>query len=268
MRRFALILMMPLALFAQQLVSEFKIDTAQYEYPSTQLYIMQVPGADAVFNTLGSKDRFSISYGGLILKKKNSDQYDIFSYTGKTGSLTIPQTLIDQAYYVFISQTILDSDNGWEILVDCMNNGPSYTYTVLDDNNSVLLADSGFATYGYDGQNTYICAQWNGYKIWRFRTNLSQNASQPLAKSAVGTPGPIMSLMPSGDLRVSLQPAAGGTSIQIFDFLGRQIFQKTVSDIKKTTTFTIPSSDIPNSPFITKVNNEKGSFVQKKNPAK
>ena len=60
----------------------------------------------------------------------------------------------------------------------------------------------------------------------------------------------------------------GGTSIQIFDFLGRQVFKKMVNDVKEPMSFTVLSGDMPNSPFVARVNNQNGAYVKKGMPVR
>jgi hypothetical protein len=190
----------------------------------------------------------------------------------KVGSFPIPippaGVTINGIYF---SQTFLDNDSGWEIVanfVDTLNWKQSFK--VLDETGKVLVSDTGRAFYTSDGQNTYIISTVvadYSYKLWKFRSNIF-SSSQPLAKSSSSAPGPLMTYMPSGDLRVHLQSAAGGASIQIFDMLGRQIFSETIRNITKPSTFTIPSSGMPNSPFVARVNSTNGSCVRKGMPVR
>jgi hypothetical protein len=49
--------------------------------------------------------------------------------------------------------------------------------------------------------------------------------------------------------------------------LGRLVFAKNIQDMKTQTSYVIPSTNIPKSPFMTKVNNGNGVFYQKEIPA-
>jgi hypothetical protein len=204
------------------------------------------------------------------VKLKNSNQYDIYTLEGKAGTVTINVPSGFFAYNAIISQTILDNDNGWEYILnyyDTTSGRNFYMFTIVDDNNSILLSDSGLANYGFDGQNTYIVSQNElSNKVWKFRSNVS-STSPGLAKTSVSA-APIMALMPSGDFRINLSQSGNGqTSIQLFDMLGRLVFAKNIQDMKRQTSYVIPSNNIPKSPFMTKVNNGNGVFYQKEIPA-
>jgi hypothetical protein len=269
MWRLALVMLLPLSLFSQQLVYEFQIDTAQYEGVAIQCNAIQAP--NIIYNsTYGMA--YTINAWAKALKKKRSNQYDIFTLQGKSSSVTIPASIVPQGTILnslIFSQTIIDNDSGWEYIAgfyDTVNEG-HFPFKVVDDNGTVLLADEGYASYAYDGQNTYVTSgMLYPDKIWKFRSNVSTMA--PLAKSAAAGPAPIMALMPSGGFRVSLQPASGGTSVQIFDMLGRQVFGKIIQDIKTPTSFMIPAGNVPSSPFIAKVNNSNGSFFKENIPVR
>jgi hypothetical protein len=58
------------------------------------------------------------------------------------------------------------------------------------------------------------------------------------------------------------------SSIQIFDFLSRQILSKNIQNIREPASFIIPSSGIPNTPFISRVQNNNGSLVKRSIPIK
>ena len=279
MRRLGLVLLVPLSLFAQQLVFEFKFDSTQYEKPDVGYfaYSIVVIQSPDIYNSgnIGTGGRNTTTWTGA-LKRKNSDQYDIFSLQGKIGSVIIPTSITPRNCArgtVYVSQTILDNDLGWEYIAfftDTTNYESTInTFKVIDDNGVMMLSDSGTAYYGYDGINTYVVSSIGGgipSKIWKFRSNVSAQA--PLAKSAAAGIQPMMALMPSGDFHVSLQPAAGGTSVQIFDMMGRQVFNKTIQNINKPTSFNIPSSKLPNCPFISQVSNSNGTFAKKSIPVR
>lgn len=75
--------------------------------------------------------------------------------------------------------------------------------------------------------------------------------------------------MPDGGYRVSLLPSTGGqTELQLFDIAGRCVFTKMLESVKSPMSFTIPENNIPNSPFIAKVRNGAGSYVQKQVPVR
>jgi hypothetical protein len=263
MRILFVVFLFSISLFSQQLVYELKMDTTQYMNPDIGIICVQIPGAQGIqYNGLGGKDFVSTSFRAIVWKKLNSDQYDIFSYSGKVGSVTIPQSLeLEFGGYALISQTIVDNDNGWEYIANLNRN-----FKVIDDNGTVMLADSGFAFYGYDGQNTYVGSNWNSLKIWKFRSNI--NASNPpVAKSTTSAPAPMMILGEQGDFRVTLEASKNGqTTFQIFDMLGRQVYCKFIQENKLKTSFIIPSQVIPNSPFVARVINSDGTYIKKEVP--
>jgi hypothetical protein len=264
MWRLGLVLMMPLSLFAQELVYEFHADSTQYDIHWRSGFAVILPEIDHF--TSPANSLLSASIWTKALKQKNVHQWDIFSFNGKIGTATISPSVDSNARLIVFSQKLIDNDDGWEYLAILMDG----TFEVWDDNGKKLLSDSGEACYGYDGQNTYVFTEnYNemSAKVWKFRSNVSAQ-SPGLAKSTSSTPAPIMSLTPSGNFRVSLQPASGGTSVQIFDMLGRQVFGKIIQDIKTPTSFVIPSKNVPSSPFIAKVNNSNGSFFKANIPVR
>jgi hypothetical protein len=271
MFKIAVLFLLPVAIFAQQLVYEFKIDTAKYD--SYQISTNVVPHPNINAKVFGPS-LINMNLGNTFLwcqalKLKNSNQYDIYALEGKVGTVTIniPNGAIP--LNAIISQTIIDNDDGWEYILN-YSDSISYhdMFTIVDDNNAVLLSDSGVANYGFDGQNTYVmsCSYNGSYKVWKFRSNVL-STSPGLAKTS-SSAAPIMALMPSGDFRINLAPSSNGqTSIQLFDMLGRLVFAKNIQDMKTQTSYVIPSNNIPKSPFMTKVNNGSGVFYQKEIPA-
>lgn len=271
MRRIAIFMLIPLSLFAQQLVYTFSpIDTTQYDYGGIPYYFCRDPLSQTLTSLLHRE--FCNDFLSLY-HKKNSEQYDIFSFTGKVGSITVHKTDIPSGSKLddyILSQTLINSDLNWEYIANYWDTtqtiGPDkYSFKVFDGTGNQLLSDSGTAFYGFDGQNTYVISTT---KVWRFRTNIGGSVIPSLPKAAAGMPGPIMALMPSGDLRVDLKPAGGGrTSLQIFDMLGRQVFSKIFQNLNTPATFMIPSSRLPQNPFIAKIANDNGTFLKKEIPA-
>jgi len=276
----------------QVLVYEFVMDTNTYEWnnAASAASITQDPFSSNFGNLLIS---FSQTVGWItsphpgmayrVLKKKNSNQYDIFSGIGKIGSISIPQSLYHSSNYqlqsLCVSQTFVDADLGWEYIAGFQDTGyssPTYPDTpyvsLVDDNNTVLLSQKGYGfsfAFGNDAQNTYCYLFQNGQiaKTWRLRTGIS--LTQPLAKSAVSaSPATIFMPPSSSSMRVSLSPSSSGTSIEMFDMLGKLVFSKNMSAIKSPTTFTIPTSGLPRSPIISKIENSNGRFIEKILPIK
>jgi hypothetical protein len=52
------------------------------------------------------------------------------------------------------------------------------------------------------------------------------------------------------------------------DMLGRRIFPKDIGNVLSPVTFTIPENGVPPSPFVTKVQDEKGTVLRKEIPIK
>ena len=201
-------------------------------------------------------------------KNKNSDQYDIYSFTGKIGSIIIRDSLWSNSSFLF-SQTFIDADPDWECLVTYRIYPESFSrFKVLDNNGATLLADTGSCIYGYDGQNTYVLQpRENGCRAWRFRTNVSSASPNGLAKTSRAIPNAMMTFGPTGDYRITLAPASSGkTSVTLTDMLGRCVFSRDFGNLTSPVTFTIPENGVPPSPFITKVQDEKGTYLRKEIP--
>lgn len=274
MFKIAALLLLPISLFAQQLVYEFKVDTTKYDFTGVSTYVLPNPITSAWkfsqfdLGMAGGNNNSNFWY--LVLKLKNSNQYDIFALAGKVGTVTINIPGGAQNCSAIISQTILDNDIGWEYILNYVDTIQRHVFfKIVDDNNAVLLSDSGHATYGFDGQSTYVISILDddaSFKIWKFRSNIA-STSPGLAKSSAFS-APITALMPSGDLQIKLAPSGNGQiSIQLIDMLGRLVFSKNIQDMKPRTSYLIPSNNVPKSPFMAKVNNGNGVFYQKEVPA-
>lgn len=151
---------------------------------------------------------------------------------------------------------------------------PIWNFKVFDDDGTILLSDSGVPNYGFDGQNTYVVAgnvdNETPLKIrsWRFRTNVTASAPSLRKTTAATMPmtiyGPI-----SDNLRIKLLPTGSNrTTVQLFDLMGRCIFSKEVGKLTSPVTFTVPENNVPQSPFITRLENGDGSFVKKRLPVR
>jgi hypothetical protein len=267
-----ILFVLPIVIYSQELVYNVNIDTMQYENAKCFVSVVPSPGSLRADNIdgFGFGDHYYIS----LFHKKNTNQYELISFSGKIGSINIDTSLTPSKYLMnslFVSQKIINTDEKWEYIINyqALDMSSDYKFKVFDGNGKVILSDNGFAYYGYDGRNTYVFVDNRtkllSLKAWRFRTDASSAASQLAKKSS--TPGSIMSLMPSGDFRVSLQPTANGeASIQIFDMLGKQIFSQTVQNINSPKSFIVPSSGIPRSPFIAKVKSGEETFTKKEIP--
>jgi hypothetical protein len=253
---------------AQPSVYEYTVDTSLYDNNKT------ITGASSFFPgpELPVSHEFTAFSTGFFLtayKKKNSDQYDIYSFSGKIGSITIPDSLWSNTRILF-SQTFIDADQDWECLVKDIISLKSFNgFKVLDNDGTELLADTGNCYYGYDGQNTYVLdPRVNGCKAWRFRANVSSASPNGLTKTAA-MPHAMMTFGPTGDYRIRLAPSSGGkTSVSLFDMLGRCVFSRDIGNLTSPVNFTIPENNVPPSPFITKVQNEKGAVLRKEIPVR
>jgi hypothetical protein len=246
-----LLSMASVTVWGQQLAYSWKMDTTLYEEIVAQI----IRGPENEGSYWNQPSPYYISPDFMpVYRKKTTNQYDLYSFAGKIGSITIP--ISDHIDFLFLSQTFIDADTGWECIV--IYYSKSILFNVFDENGNKLLADTGTAFYGFDGYNTYVCSYdygFRSFKSWRFRTNVSTISPGGLAKST-SSPRPMMTYLPNGNFRVSLQPTSSGqTSIQIFDMLGRQCFSKTIQDLQKTQSFIVPSGSVPRSPFVAKANN-------------
>jgi hypothetical protein len=118
-------------------------------------------------------------------KRKSSNQFDLYSFDGKIATSTVP-FINESEPSISFSRTMLDDDGGWESIVNysivtndnIINPKLADFFKVFDNDGTELLADSGRAYYGFDGNNTYVIT-WNNpygnsfYDSWRFRTNIS-----------------------------------------------------------------------------------------------
>jgi hypothetical protein len=160
-------------------------------------------------------------------------------------------------------------------------------FLLVDDDGSTILSDicqdpyndtlRYASNFGFDGNSTYLCVEKSKgtnpspspYKLYRFRTNISPTKPQSLSKKAAG-PNTMMFFGPSaGDYRISLLPSGGGkTSVQLFDMMGRQVFESQVDDITRPFSITIPAEQTSRTPFITRVRDKNGSVVKKEIPVR
>jgi hypothetical protein len=256
---------------AQTPVYEYKVDTSIYQI--TRSYFCPAPNAVGLMrdpqNWSTGVPELEFFAGAIALDayhKKNSNQYDIFSFTGKIASVTIP---MDGWGNIFFSQYFVDNDADWECIYNYYPDSIRL-FKVFDANGTTLLSDTGFANYGYDWQNTYIVRtatpQWS-FKAWRFRTNVSSGTPGGLAKTAGSSPQAMMTFGPTGDYRISLAPVSGGkTSVTLTDMLGRRVFSREVGNLTGPVSFTIPDNEVPPTPFVTKAKDERGTVVKKAIP--
>lgn len=252
-------------------IGKVSIDTSIYDLNDSWMHSYFIPGPFP--NSLSG----SVSMPVQVFRKKNTNQYDIYSFNGKIATTIIPESNIKEISYTFyFSCKMVDDDDGWETLLNCDDLVRNKQYfKVLDDDGTEMLSDSGFAYYGFDGNSTYVTTCQQGLKIynydsWRFRTNIMSPSNQPLAKtkSSQALPMQIYGLT-GGDYRVTLSPSNGNQmNFQMFDLIGRCVFSKKIDNPTSPVTFTVPAGNVPNSPFIAKVNDGNGSFYKKQIPVK
>lgn len=257
--------------------NEFTVDTSLYTVSHPLIYCIPGPNLASIREPISSIWMFI--YPCL---RKNSDQVDLFSAGGKCGTVTIPtiQNRVDNHSntYYYCSQTFIDEDIEWETLyileeADSLG-GFMYHFEVFDNDGTSLLSDTGRASYGFDGQNTYVLTGYvSDYKplsirSWRFRTNVT--ASAPSLRKTTAATMPMTIYGPTSDnLRIKLLPTGSNrTTVQLFDLMGRCIFSKEVGKLTSPVTFTVPEKNVPQSPFITRVENNDGSYVKKRLPVR
>ena len=269
MRCLIFVVVMPICLTAQQLVASFSVDTSLY----TSVYVSTAWEPEV--------RNYESPFG---FWRKNSGQIDIFSRIhGKIGTTTAPSlpTGTIAAYtQVEVSQLRVDGDSGWEGIVNFIDTTGVGTTTpkwrfqfkAFSEDGTVLLSDFGRATFLREGTSTYIVAGYYSgrtflegtLKAWRFRTNAG--SAGPSLSKHVATENPSPIFTPAGDLRLTSLPIGNGEmSIQLIDMLGR-IVHSSIIPANQSSTFTIPSSSVPSSPFVTKVATEERTTTQRMIP--
>jgi hypothetical protein len=259
----------------QALVYELNVDTSLYlTDQASDIYAFYIfPDPELMEASDLLQKMASCGMLAKVYRKKNSNAYDIYSFSGKIGSGILPDSTECRRIYVCLSRTFINDDPAWECLAvyeHYDNTKVFYTFKVFNSDNTVLLSGSGGAGYGYDGQNTYVYStDGSHYKAWRFRTNVSSSSPNALSKTASSFPHAMMTYGPTGDYRITLAPAGGGkTSVQLFDMLGRNIFSKNIDNITSPMSFTISENNVPQSPFIAKVKDERGVSMKREIPVR
>jgi hypothetical protein len=259
------------------------IDSSIYDF-SHYYYISFVPGPFTDWKSTpfsyGPNDLNSSPMVVQAFRKKNSNQFDLYTFSGKIGTSVVP---IINGYDIYVSSIIfsrdlVDDDASWESIINYRKESVSdlsiKTFKVFDDDGTELLADTLNAYYGFDGNSTYIIAcngerQNFSYDSWRFRTNIASSSSSLAKAQAVSTGLMRIYGQDDGNYRVTLSPSSGNqVNFQMFDLLGRCVFSKQINNITSPQSFTIPESNIPNSPFIAKVSDKNGSLYKKQIPVR
>jgi hypothetical protein len=205
---------------------------------------MFYPSAISGDATKATRKEYHLGTLYLAFRKKGTTTVDLFSMSGKIGSITLPK---DQQFYSYLfSQKIIDADEGWECLAS--TNWIYGRFTLFDDDGSKLLSDTGTAFYGFDGKDTYVIAQYSfpdryatmKYKSWRFRTNIAPPQSPSLPKRTSSFPQTMMTFGQTENYQIALKPGDGGEmSVRIFDRTGGLLYEKTIDDITKARRDTI-----------------------------
>jgi hypothetical protein len=253
-------------------MGRISVDTTLYE-AGIESYCRFIP-SPFVSGVRDMNDYTKIQTYLIPFLKKNSNKIDIYSLNGYIGSSVIPIIKEEKVFQILLSCKIIDDDDGWESIVWYSKNEIEIYFKVFDDAGDELLADSGRALYAADLNNTFVVTWRPGsfpyYDSWRFRTNLSSESPKSLAKtkSIQSSPMQIYGLS-GGDYRVTLSPSSGNQiNFQMFDLLGRCVFDKQIQNLTSPVSFTVPEENVPNSPFIAKVNDGNGSVVKKQIPVK
>jgi hypothetical protein len=99
-----------------------------------------------------SLDDYSSSIFLKAFLKKNSNQFDIYSYSGKIGSTIVPfvNNAKSSITWLQFSCYLLDDDDHWETIVYIEKEGENRSFKVYDDDGTELLSGFGRAYYGVD----------------------------------------------------------------------------------------------------------------------
>jgi len=269
-------MILTLSLRAEQpvLVDEFTVDTSLYANDDpTGLFYNPCPGPYLFMN--GPNSLISPNMMLKILRKKNSNEVDIYSYAGKIGTSVVPVFVpsIDEYPTVRMSCFFIDSDSRWESIVR-YSDGTTDRFKVFDDDGTELLAGEGADVgYGFDGINTYVTVLVNripfSMKTWRFRTDFASSGSPQMAKKAYSVPLMQIYGLSNDAYRVTLTPESGNRlHFQIFDLLGRCTYSRTIGNISEPASFILSKEEVPETPFIAKTSNGKSATAKKVIPVR
>ena len=186
---------------ANPVYSEFTVDTSTYDSKVNFLYV-----PDPYVRGAGENNPSDVAKGEMAVcgfLRKNSDQIDLYSYTGICGNLIIPNIHEEDYSSIICSRTFIDDDAEWETIVYLNLPGSEEAFKVFDNDGTILLSDSGEAYYGFDGQNTYVVSgsmytSQPKIRTWRFRTNVAA-AAPALRKSTTATAQPMTIYGPTND---------------------------------------------------------------------
>ena len=75
---------------------------------------------------------------------------------------------------------------------------------------------------------------------------------------------PMLTFGATGDFHISLLPTGGGkTTVLLYDFSGRLLFDKTIGNITASNQLTVPANSIPPTPFVIKISDGNGNWVRR-----
>jgi hypothetical protein len=238
-------------------------------------------GYDYLPGPHGLETSTKVNDGGIFVSaylRKNSNTFDLYSWGGKIGSSVVPfvsEATESQIGWISFSCYMLDEDDGWESMVGYRNEEKKEFFKIYDDNGTELMSDAGTPYYGNDFNCTYIIRRPElgsnlDIDVWRFRTNISINTPKSLSKTkAAQTSFMYIQGLSDGNYKVSLSPSSNNqVQFQMFDLMGRCIFSKQLENLKSPVTFTIPESNVPNSPFIAKVKDGNETLYKKQIPVR
>ncbi len=181
--------------------------------------------------------------------------------------VTFPRPTFQREYdYVIFTQTWFDADSGWEVMFmyNVSGQDPFRSFTVVNDDGSTMLTDTGeLNLYWYNGA-TYLNSSWTidsgktvRDKYWRLRSGVTV-ASSNLAKrpqssfsSRYFANSRVFQLLISAQSQMPLD-------MRIVDMRGRTVFRKNQTISKGTHIFPVPL-DVSSGAFISdiKTDNER-----------
>lgn len=187
-----------------------------------------------------------------------------------------------QYKYLFcqlISQTVFNSNDDWEVLWGYSLSEQSLSRTMLTASDGTIIwntkSDETGGQLYFDDTYTYIGVDLVGSssfheRYYRFHPALSSVKSTLQKSSATsGLLKPIFSFNSAGDYTLKLNRSSGGaTNVSLLNLLGQQIFSKTIPNLDKEVTITLPSGTVIPQTMITKVQNSNGDSFEKALPMK
>lgn len=178
----------------------------------------------------------------------NGNAFDIYDYlSGKIA--TVP--LIKQKS-LSSSVDLIYVNNSWLSLYHNLDtSGGLYSYKWsfrLYNGTNVILADTFNVQFIFSGGAWYLAGgSGKTCSVWKIGTATAPGTISPLSKKIIET-NPEAFIVPSG-LKIMTHNYNGTTIVQLFDISGKLVFSDQITNDK-----IIPSSLLPNSPFVAKIN--------------